>query len=120
MSERGEIDLTEWWAVSTGGECWWAGKNANRARGGDSRQLENLQKLVFQHGMIETPQGLRPHIVTLTFPWFGIETLAIPEGCLWTSCSAYKGVPWAEILGSTEKLKLEQRAQRSGLHLASH
>lgn len=112
-----KIDLNEWWTVLTNGE-WWVGTRA----ADNARKLEHLQKLSFQFGMIETPQGIRPKMIALTFPWFGHETLIIPEGALWDAVSAYRGpeVDWAAVLGSTEKLKLEQRAQRSGLHLARH
>ena len=116
-----ELDLNEWFTVLTNGE-WWCGRRKVAQTNGSSegRKLESLQKLVFQFGMLETPQGIRPHVVALTYPWFGMETMVIPEGALWNTVLSYKDVPWAQILGSTEKLKLEQRAQRSGLHLASH
>jgi len=108
------IDLNEWWTVLTNGE-WWAGTR-------DGRKLDRLQKLSFQFGMIETPGGIRPKMVALTYPWFGIPFMIIPEGALWIAVSAYQSpeVDWAAVIGSTEKLKLEQRAQRSGLHLARH
>jgi hypothetical protein len=107
-----EIRLSEWWAVLTNGE-WFVGRRPT----GTARKLESLQKLVFQFGMMETPKGLRPHVVALTYPWF-TETLEIPEGALWTAVQALHGPPWANLIGSTEKLKLEERAKRSGLHLA--
>jgi hypothetical protein len=125
MSDK--IDLSEWWTVLTNGE-WWAGKRGNTSKADDSgrvtdgRKLECLQKLSFQFGMIETPGGIRPKMVALTYPWLGMETMIIPDGALWTAVSAYRSpeIDWAAVIGSTEKLKLEQRAQRSGLHLARH
>jgi hypothetical protein len=110
-----KINLNEWWTVLTNGE-WWAGTR------GPDRKLENLQKLSFQFGMIETPGGIRPKIVALTYPWMGMDNMVIPEGALWNAISAYRTpeIDWASVIGSTEKLKLEQRAQRSGLHLARH
>jgi hypothetical protein len=111
-----KINLNEWWAVLTNGE-WWAGKRSE-----SGRRLESLQKLSFQFGMIETPGGIRPKMVALTYPWLGKEFLDIPEGALWEAISEYSSpeIDWAAVIGSTEKLKLEQRAQRSGLHLARH
>lgn len=113
-----KIDLNEWWTVLTNGE-WWAG---TRAGGAEQRKLEHLQKLSFQFGMIETPGGIRPKVIALTYPWMGMDTMVIPEGALWNAISAYRTpeIDWAAVIGSTEKLKLEQRAQRSGLHLARH
>ena len=121
MSDR--IDLNEWWTVLTNGE-WWCGRRGtpNISSPTENRKLENLQKLSFQFGMIETPGGIRPKMVALTYPWMGMDTMIIPEGALWNAVSAYHSpeIDWAAVIGSTEKLKLEQRAQRSGLHLARH
>jgi len=104
--------------VLTNGE-WWCGTRKSVA----DRALEHLQKLSFQFAMIETPQGIRPKMIALTFPWMGKETMIVPEGAVWDRISEYRSTPeidWASVIGSTEKLKLEHRAQRSGLHLASH
>jgi hypothetical protein len=117
MSERtNEIDLSAWTTVCTNGE-WFCGR-----RSPTNRKLESLQKLVFQFGILETPKGPRPHVVVLTYPWL-TDSIEIPEGALWVAVQAMpyspdgEPVPWGQIIGTTEQLKLERNAKRAGLHL---
>lgn len=125
-----DIDLSEWWACCAGGD-WFCGKRASGAavsvaapdgRKLPSRKLESLQKLVFQFGILETPRGPRPHVVVLTYPWL-TDSLDIPEGALWIAVQAMthspdgEPIPWGQIIGTTEQLKVERNAKKAGLHL---
>jgi hypothetical protein len=114
-----DIDLSEWWAVLTNGE-WFVGRRHVDAQADGSRKkkLTSVQKMSIQLTVEPTPKGPRPNLLALTYPWFGVDTLEIPEGALWIAVQAIHGPPWMQLIGSTEKLKLEVRAQRSGLHLA--
>jgi hypothetical protein len=110
-----DIDLSEWWAVLTNGE-WFVGQHGQASN--DKRKLTHIQKMSIQLTVEPTPKGPRPNLLALTYPWFGVDTLEIPEGALWIAVQAIHGPPWMQLIGSTEKLKLEVRANRSGLHLA--
>jgi hypothetical protein len=109
------IDLTCWWAVLTNGE-WFVGM-----RESEEKTLKNLQKLTIQFGIIPNEKGQgRPHTAVLTYPWFR-DALDIPEGALWMRIHEFNNPKdWAGTIELTEKLKLEQRAARAGLHLVGH
>jgi len=105
-----DFDVSEWWCVFTNGLQF-----VGRRNPGERCALVNVQGLTIQMTVEPGPGGLpRPHLLALTYPWFGIETLRIPDGALWIACEAMTGVPWERILLSTEKLKI---AKRSGLLL---
>jgi hypothetical protein len=105
-----EIKLSEWCVVCTNGE-WFCGKRDPEK----ARRLVSLQKVLFQFGVEPSSKGPRPKTIVLTYPYHGIEQLDIPEGALWLAATQYQDVPWEELIYTTEKLKVEQRAQRAGL-----
>jgi hypothetical protein len=112
--DASEIDLNEWWAVCTNGE-WFCGKHPVL----DSRVLESLQKISMPFSVQPTKSGgVAPRTDVLVYPWF-TDRLAVPEGALWISLQALKhAAPWEKLIAASEHLKMQQRAQRSGLHLA--
>jgi hypothetical protein len=105
------IDLNEWSACLTNGE-WFCGK-----RNGDT--LASLQKLTLPMGLEANEKGQqRPTISVLTYPWI-TDSIEVPKGALWIACTAFENhAAWAAVITSTERLKLEKRAKRVGLHLA--
>jgi hypothetical protein len=104
------IDVSEWWAVLTNGE-WFVGR-----RDGDT--LTHLQKALIQSGIEQTERGARPATQFITMPWL-VESLVIPKGALWIAIDALENrVGAAKMIASSEKLKLEARAQKVGIHLA--
>jgi len=85
------INVSEWWAVLTNGE-WFCGK-----RPGDKRLLTHLLKLQLPF----TPE------------------LNIPEGAIWLNVTAiHQPEQWDLLIENANKLKIEARAQRAGIHLA--
>lgn len=116
--EIGSIDLKEWWLVLSNGE-WFCGKKHSQ----EPRKLVSLQKASLNMIVEEDGKGQsRPRMLFLTYPWL-FDTLVIPEGGIWSALSEVnpESIPvqvLKNVVGSTEKLKLERRAQRSGLHLA--
>jgi hypothetical protein len=107
------FDLSEWWAVLVQGE-WFCGK---REPGG---KLTSLNKLNMPFSVQPVGGGVAPRTDVLVYPWL-LDSLVIPEGALWISLDAMSSAaPWAKIIMASESLKLEQRAQRSGIHLARH
>src|SRR5271154_187199 len=111
MSKR-EIDPSEWWATLVQGE-WFLGK---RELG---NTLASLHKLNLPFSVQPTPGGgVAPRTDVLVYPWF-VDSLVIPEGALWISLDAMPdAAPWVKLITASEGLKLQQRAKRSGLHLA--
>jgi hypothetical protein len=108
-----EFDLSEWWAVLVQGE-WFCGKRAGN-------KLSSLNKINMPFSVQPVGGGIAPRTDVLVYPWF-LDSLVIPEGAaLWISLDAMpNAAPWAKIIMASESLKLEQRAQRSGIHLARH
>jgi hypothetical protein len=106
------INLNDWWIALWGGE-WFCGQR-------HKSKLTNLQKLQMPFSLVEGPGGApRPHVAFVTCPWL-LETLVLPEDALWISCTALKNPDQTRMsIWSTEKLKLEERAARSGLSLAT-
>jgi hypothetical protein len=106
------IDLNDWWMVLWGGE-WFVGRRADH-------KLSSLQKLQMPFSLIEGPGGLpRPHLAFMTYPWV-LETLVMPADALWISLTGVKNPDQTRMaIYTTEKLKLEERANRSGIHLAT-
>jgi hypothetical protein len=111
------VDLQDWWIVLWGGE-WFCGKRSGYTT--PLGRLDNLQKLQMPFSLVEGPGGApRPHVAFVTCPWL-LDTLVLPEDALWISCSALKNPDQVRLsIWSTEKLKLEERAARSGLSLAT-
>jgi hypothetical protein len=70
-------------------------------------------------GITEGPKGPRPIISVLTYPWL-TDTIEVPPGALWIAVTSFHNhAQWKVVIQSTENLKLEERAKRAGLHLAS-
>jgi len=109
------FDLSEWWVVVTNGERF-VGKRRQKDNG--RYRLESIQKVEWPFGIVPDERGnSRPHVGVLTYPWF-IDSLEIPDGALWISIEAmHNSDAWRSCIESTERVVLEQRVQRSGLHL---
>jgi len=111
------VDLQEWWMVLWGGE-WFVGKRSQGPEG-PTRKLTSLQKLQMPFTIVEGPGGLpRPHMGFVTYPWV-LDVLVMPDDALWVNLSAVKNPDQTRMaIFTTEKLKLEERANNLGLHVA--
>ncbi len=107
------INVSEWWAVLTNGE-WFCGK-----RPGDKRLLTHLLKLQLPFTPEPNEKGLlRPKTSVMLYPWI-VDELNIPEGAIWLSVAAiHQPEQWCLLIENANKLKIEARAQRAGIHLA--
>jgi hypothetical protein len=104
------IDTSEWWLVLTNGE-WFAGRKKEDV-------LLNLQKVQITLGVKPVEGQARPFVQFLTAPWL-IDSLSVPKGAVWIAVDALDNrVAAANMLAATEKLKIENRARKAGIHLA--
>ena len=117
MKEAAGFDVSGWWLVHTNGKDF-VGKCHDRLTGG--RRLTCLQGAIIQTTIVPGPGGMpRPKTDVLTIPWF-TDTLDVPDGACWVSLEACDNrAAWGHIIAMTEKLKLEVRASKSHIHLAS-
>jgi hypothetical protein len=109
-----DFDLSEWDFVWTNGECLCGRRQAGR-------RLVSLQGARISMTPEATPDGgARPRMTVITYPWI-VDEIIVPEGELRIAVEACTGIDprgVAIIIQATEKLKIQQRAQRAGLTLA--
>jgi hypothetical protein len=99
------IMLADWWAVCASG-AWFVGKRAEE----NGRMLVSLNKLEMQFS-VQLSSGaidIAPKTSVFVYPWFGVESLEIPEGALWIPLASMRGAPWAKMIANAEDLKRQQ------------
>jgi len=109
-----EIDLNRWELVLTNGQYF-----VGRVVGAD--RLDPVQKAEVTLALRKDEHGLvRPDLSIITYPWI-VESIRIPEGSLRLAVTALLDhKKWGALIAQSEKLRVEQRAERAGIVLAGH